>query len=322
MSRYSLFDTAKLKTLPLAERRNKVSLSGFVAPPGAVDRTEAEKRLPDILNGAALKQFARRVRNAGEKDLPVIWMMGAHVFKVGCSPLVIDLAERGIVTCVSTNGAGMIHDFELALIGETSEDVAANLPGGQFGMWEETGDHLHAAARAAREDGLGYGEGVGRYIDQLDPPHREASLLWRLWKAGVPVTIHSAIGTEIIHQHPRMDGALVGELTYRDFLIFAAQVAQLSPGSAVLNVGSAVIMPEVFVKALSMARNAGFAAAGFHAANLDMYDHYRPRMNVVGRPVLGGGTGDVFLGQHELLLPAIHELIVAEPAPVEEDQEQ
>lgn len=321
MSRYPIFDVGELTTHPLSERDSSVTLDDIPPLPAARSRHEAEASLPDILNGAALKRFARVVRLAGERGRTVIWMMGAHVFKVGCAPLVIDLAERGILSCVATNGAGMIHDFELALIGATSEDVAANLESGVFGMWEETGAHLHAAARAAREEGLGYGEGVGRYIEGLDPPHKEASLLWRLWKAEVPVTIHSAIGTEIVHQHPAMDGALVGELSYRDFLILTAQIANLTKGSAVLNVGSAVIMPEVFVKALSMVRNAGYPAAGFHAANLDMYDHYRPRMNVVGRPTLAGGTGYMFLGHHELLLPALYELIVADPPPAEEEPE-
>ena len=321
MSRYPIFDTGELTTRPLQERINKVGLADIPPPPEPRDRAVVEARLPDILGGAALKTFARRLRLAGMHGRPVLWMMGAHVFKVGCAPLVIDLAERRIVSCVAMNGAGMIHDFELALIGATSEDVAANLDGGEFGMWEETGAHLHEAARLAHADGLGYGEGIGRYLDGLKPPHLEASLLWRLWKAEVPVTIHSAIGTEIIHQHPAMDGELVGGLSYRDFLILVAQVANLVPDSVVLNVGSAVILPEVFVKALAMARNAGHSAAGFHAANFDMYDHYRPRVNVVGRPTLAGGTGHVFLGQHEVLLPTLYELVVAEPAPDEEERE-
>ena len=319
MSRYPIFDTSGLETRPLAERRNKVTVEDFLPLPQPQPRHVAENRIPDILNGEALKDFARRLRLAGEKGWPVLWMMGAHVLKVGCSPLVIDLAERGIISCVATNGAAMIHDFEIALIGATSEDVAVNLEHGEFGMWEETGSHLHGAARQAEAEGLGYGEGVGRYIDELDPPYKQSSLLWRLWKAEVPVTVHSAIGTEIIHQHPAMDGGLVGGLTYRDFLIFTAQVTRLVPGSAVLNVGSAVLMPEVFVKALAMARNAGHEAAGFHAANFDMYDHYRPRVNVVSRPTISGGTGHVFLGHHEILLPTLYELVVAEPAPVEDD---
>ncbi|MFO7768330.1 MAG: hypothetical protein R6W82_05175 [bacterium] len=318
MSRYPVFDHTRLETRPLSERRNKVRVEEFLEVPPPRERDVVEGRLPGILNGGELKRFARLVRSAGEAGRPVLWMMGAHVIKVGLSRLVIDLAERGIISCVATNGAGMIHDFETALIGATSEDVAANLGGGEFGMWEETGRHLHEAARRARVDGLGYGEGAGRHIDELAPPHKESSLLWRLWKAEVPVTIHSAIGTEIIHQHPAMDGAMVGELTFRDFLIFTAQVARLVEDSAVLNVGSAVILPEVFVKSLAMVRNAGYRAAGFHAANFDMYDHYRPRVNVVGRPTLAGGTGHVFLGRHEVLIPTLYELIVAEPAPEEE----
>jgi hypothetical protein len=319
MSRYPIFDTGALRTRPLAERTNKVEVTSFLRVPPPSDREEAEGQLPDILSGAGLIAFARRMRLAGETGRPVLWMMGAHVIKVGCSPLVIDLAERGIVSCVATNGAGMIHDFEIALIGATSEDVAANLDGGEFGMWEETGAHLHEAARQSRADGLGYGEGVGRYLDRIEAPWREQSVFWRLWKAGVPVTVHSAIGTEIIHQHPRMDGALVGELSYRDFLILTAHVAGLIEGSVVLNIGSAVIMPEVFVKALAMVRNAGYPARGFHAANFDMYDHYRPRMNVVSRPTLAGGSGYVFLGHHELLLPLLHRLVTAEPAPAGEE---
>jgi hypothetical protein len=321
MSRYPRFDRSRLHTRPLAERRNKVSLEAFVSPPAPQPRAVVEARLPDLQGGRDLKVLARRIRQGAEQSQSVIWMMGAHVFKVGCAPLVIDLAERGILSCVATNGAGMIHDFELALIGATSEDVAENLEQGAFGMWEETGTHLHEAARQARADGLGYGEGVGRYLDRLDPPHREASLFWRLWKAEVPVTVHSAIGTEIIHQHPRMEGALVGELTDRDFLILAAQLARLGPGGVVLNVGSAVLLPEVFVKALSMVRNAGHPVSGFHAAGLDMYDHYRPRVNVVSRPTRGGGgSGTIFLGQHEFMLPTLYELIVAEPAPELEEK--
>jgi hypothetical protein len=319
MSRYPVFDPDGLRTRPLAERSNKVHVSSFLRVPAPMDREEAEAQLPEILAGADLREFARRMRQAGEAGRPVLWMMGAHVIKVGCSPLVIDLAERGNVSCVATNGAGMIHDFEIALIGATSEDVAENLGDGEFGMWEETGAHLHEAARQAEADGLGYGEGVGRYLDRIDAPWREHSIFWRLWKAGVPVTVHSAIGTEIIHQHPRMDGALVGRLTYRDFLILAAHITGLTEGSVVLNIGSAVIMPEVFVKALAMARNAGHPARGFHAANFDMYDHYRPRVNVVGRPTLAGGTGHVFLGHHEVLLPLLHRLVTAEPAPPREE---
>jgi len=319
MSSHPQFDLSRLSTKPLADRRNKVGIADLMALPLPAPREEAEKQLPDIPNSRDLVTFGRRVRLAGDKGLPVIWMMGAHVIKVGCSPLVIDLAERGIITAVAMNGAGMIHDFELALIGGTSEDVEENLKDGAFGMWEETGSLLHEAAHQSQADGLGYGEGAGRFIDRLDLPHKEVSILWRLWKSGVPVTIHSAIGTEIIHQHPAMDGALVGELTYRDFLVFTELLAGLCPGAAVLNVGSAVLLPEVFLKALSMVRNAGCEASGFHAANFDMIDHYRPRVNVVSRPVSSGGTGNIFIGMHEVLLPTLYGLIVAEPGPREED---
>ncbi len=317
MSRYESFDTSRLKPLPLAERRNKVTLADLATPLAPRPRSEAEQSPPSIPNGDEFVAFSRRVRAAGEAGRPVIWMMGAHVIKVGCSPYVIDLAERGIVSCVATNGASMIHDFELALIGATSEDVEANLEGGDFGMWDETASHLHAAGRLARELDLGYGEGVGAYIEEQALPHREASLFWRLYRAGVPVTVHSAIGTEIIHQHPAMDGELVGGLSYRDFRIFARRMEELGPGSAVLNVGSAVVMPEVFLKALAMVRNAGAEARGFDAAVFDMIDHYRPRMNVVSRPITSGGSGHIFLGRHETLLPAFYELVVAEPAPAE-----
>ncbi len=317
MSRYESFDTSRLRPRPLAERANKVTLADMRPLPAPGRREEVEGRRSPLENDAELIAFARTVRRAGEAGRKVIWMMGAHVVKVGCTPFVIDLAERGIVSCVATNGAGMIHDFELALIGATSEDVESNLAGGEFGMWEETGGHLHAAARLARERDMGYGEGVGCYIEEQGLPHREASLFWRLWRAGVPVTVHAAIGTEIIHQHPAMDGALVGGLSYRDFLIFVRQITELVPGSAVLNVGSAVILPEVFVKALAMARNAGAGAHGFAAAVFDMIDHYRPRVNVAERPTATGGRGYLFLGRHELLLPRLHELVTAEPAPEE-----
>jgi len=318
--RISPVDLPKVRPYPLRERKSKVKVSDF-ASPAAAGRSVRDllDALPRILVGDDFRQLVSAIASAYAKTKPVIAMMGGHVIKCGLSPVIISMMDRGILTGIAMNGAASIHDFEIALIGETSEDVGTNIATGKFGMWEETGSPLHDAAARALADGLGYGEGVGRYIDELNPPYREASLLWRLWKAGIPVTVHAAIGTEIIHQHPRMDGAAVGALTYRDFLIFTSQVANLLPGSAVLNVGSAVLMPEVFVKALAMARNAGHEARAFHSASFDMYDHYRPRVNVVERPTISGGTGHVFLGLHEVLLPALYELVVAEPAPAGDD---
>jgi hypothetical protein len=235
-------------------------------------------------------------------------MIGAHVIKVGLAPLLVDLLERGVLTCVAMNSAAAIHDVESAKWGTTSEDVEANLLDGTFGMAKETGDFINgvlAEAMASRED-RGYGEALGAKLQ--DAPHRAQSVLATCYRLGVPATVHAAIGTDIIHQQPTMNGAATGELSFRDFRVLANVVKDLK-GGVMMNIGSAVILPEVFLKALTVGRNLGYGASGFTTANFDMLQHYRPRVNVVARPTKGSGKGYMFTGHHEIMIPLLCAMI-------------
>ncbi len=261
--------------------------------------------LPAILAADNLRAIVEAVVEAVRNDRPVIWGMGAHVIKVGLSPIVIDLMESGVITAVALNGAGVIHDVELALIGETSEDVAANLPEGAFGMVEETATFINSAlewpAPAAHP---GFGALVGQHLLAQRPPHSSVSLLAAGARLGVPVTVHVALGTDIVHMHPSADGAATGRATFADFQKFTSIVSELE-GGVYLNVGSAVVLPEVFLKALTVARNLGHAVERFTTANLDMTQHYRSLENVVRRPTLGRGQGLTITGHHEIMVPLL-----------------
>jgi hypothetical protein len=237
--------------------------------------------------------------------------MGAHLIKCGLSPLLCELIRRGVFSCVVMNGAGAIHDFEVALFGRTSEDVAAHLETGLFGFVEETGKGINEAVSEGAARGWGYGEAVARKLEALKPKYAEQSLLLAAWKAGVPVTVHSAIGTETIHQHPETDGAAAGETTYRDFKILCEQLTRLE-GGIVFLYGSAVILPEVFLKALTVARNLGHPVKRFTAVNFDMIRHYRAQENVVSRPTRTGGEGFTIIGHHEILVPLFWQGVWAE----------
>ena len=237
-------------------------------------------------------------------------MMGAHVVKVGLSPLIVDLLNRGVITHVAMNSAASIHDVETAMWGHTSEDVAVNLMDGTFGMSKETGDFINLALeKGMTESDAGYGETLGRKILDLKGKYRSVSILASCYKLGVPVTVHAAIGTDIIHQQPTMNGAATGEMSFRDFKVFVRSIQGLINGGVVLNFGSAVIMPEVFLKALTVARNLGFKAKGFTTANFDMIKQYRPQMNVVERPTQRYGHGYNFIGHHEIMFPLLAAMI-------------
>jgi hypothetical protein len=239
-------------------------------------------------------------------------MMGAHVIKVGLSPVVVDLLKRNIITAVAMNSAAAIHDVETAMWGRTSEDVARNLLDGTFGMARETGEFINSAlTEAFRESDMGYGEALGKRLLEADAPNASVSLLATCYGLNIPITVHAAIGADIIHQQPSMDGAATGELTFRDFQILCQTCKSLTGGGAVLNVGSAVILPEVFLKALTVARNLGAKAGKFTTAVFDMSSHYRPRMNVQLRPTQGGGRGFYFTGHHEIMIPLLAGMIKA-----------
>jgi hypothetical protein len=306
--RYREADLSRIRTVPLAQRRNKVDPHLLASPPGT-DRSFRAflDSLPDVLAAGDLRQVIRAVVQAKQNRRGVILLLGGHVIKVGLGPLVNTWLERGIVTHVALNGAAAIHDFELAAYGGTSEDVESGLIDGSFGMAEETGADMNGAIAAAARSGYGMGEGLARVLAQRQQlPGGDASILLAAQRLEVPVTVHPAVGAEIIHQHPAADGAAVGETGQRDFRRLAGSLPDLDHGGVALNWGSAVMMPEVFLKALTVARNLGGGRpTHFTAADFDMQRHYRPRVNVVQRPTRGGGSGYLLTGHHELLLPLL-----------------
>ncbi len=303
----------RLKTYALADRPSLVSRDGFarvdVPPPGAVAALLGA--LPDVLGAKALKGLAKALLHARAAGAPIYFGIGAHVLKVGLSPLLIDLLDRGLLNGLATNGAGAIHDVELAMIGATSEDVGSALKDGSFGMARDTAEFLNGAVRRGAEAGIGFGEAVGRAIDREALPHRELSVLWQCVQRGTPGTVHVTLGADIVHMHATADGAAIGATSLADFRRFAEQVTKLQ-GGAYVNVGSAVTLPEVFLKALAIARNLGATVDRFTTANLDQLPHYRPRMNVLDRPA--GGPAFDLRGHHEILLPLLRWMLIDPPA--------
>jgi len=306
-------DWSRIKTYPLRERPNRVRAEDFARPwsKGGSLKTFLNT-LPDILAARDLRALAAAMVGAVRRKKPVLLCMGAHLVKCGLSPVVVDLMRRGVVSCVAMNGAGSIHDFEMALIGQTSEDVQHGLDDGSFGMADETGRLMNTAIKNGLSQGIGCGRALGETIVKENFPNRDVSILNAGVTAKVPVTVHIAIGTDIIHQHPACDGAALGEASYLDFQRFAAAVAALGDGGVVLNVGSAVVLPEVFLKALTVARNLGHKVENFTTATLDMIRQYRPTENIVRRPMHKGGQGYYLVGHHELMLPLLAASVIEE----------
>jgi hypothetical protein len=305
-------DLSRIRTIPVASRPNKVQANQFATPPasfaGATTFADFLSSLPRVLQADSLLAVVDAIVRAVERERAVVWMLGGHVVKTGIAPLLIDLMDRRAVTVLAANGSAAIHDYEMARWGGTSEDVEAGLQDGSFGMADETGRDMNGAFRRGMERGWGMGEALGRDLAERDDlAYPELSLLLQTHRRGVPFTIHPALGAEIIHQHPAADGAAIGDTGHRDFRRLAAALAGLDDGGVVMNVGSAVIMPEVFLKALTVARNLdGGRPRGFTACDLDMLRHYRPRVNVVERPIRsGGGKGFQITGPHELLMPLV-----------------
>ncbi|MGB8990698.1 MAG: hypothetical protein WCD80_01440 [Desulfobaccales bacterium] len=299
-----------IKTYSLAERHSKVSRRDFgrAWEPGGSFR-EFVDRLPRLLAGEALREVAAAWVKARRHGRPVLLGMGAHPLKVGLSPVLIDLLKRGLITGVAMNGAGIIHDAEVAMVGHTSEDVDQVLGRGQFGMARETAEFLNRAIAWGAQEGLGLGQAVGRRLQESDFPHKDLSLLGMAAALEVPLTVHVAVGTDIIHLHPSVAPEALGATTHLDFRLFAALVSELSDG-VFINLGSAVIIPEVFLKALTLARNLGHPVAPLTTVNLDFVQHYRPLTNVVRRPTAGAGQGYALTGHHELLFPLLSALVV------------
>lgn len=302
---YEAFDLTGIKTYPLRSRQSKVGLAQFATPYKKGSGVDGlVKSLPSLLAASDFKQVVDAIVTAKRDGKAIIWGLGAHVLKTGLSPVLVDLMERGYVSAVATNGAGIIHDFEIALSGGTSEDVDATLGPGTFGMAEETGTQLNQAIAEGVQEGLGLGQAVGRYLDAAKPPFAQISVAATTWRLQIPLTVHVAIGTDIIHMHPQASGAAIGEASLRDFKYFASCVARLE-GGVYLNCGSAVVLPEVFLKAVAISRNEGKSLKGLTTVNLDFLRHYRPQTNVVTRPTAGTGKGYSLTGHHELLIPLL-----------------
>lgn len=299
-------DFTKLKTYPAGSRKSKVRFDAFAKPcrKGGSFKSYYDS-LPNFLAAKDFKLVVDAVATAAARRKTFLLMFGAHVLKVGLSPLLLELIQRKVVTAIAMNGAGVIHDFELAYMGSTSEDVAAALADGSFGMAEETHRFINTAIRDGAARGWGLGQSVGAMINAKRLPHRRLSLLATCHRLGVPATVHVAIGTDIIHQQSTADGAAIGQTSLADFRRLVGVVATLGPGAVVGNVGSAVILPEVFLKAVSIARNLKHPVKGFTAFDFDMIRHYRPAENVLKRPTLEGGRAVHITGHHELLVPLL-----------------
>jgi len=305
-------DLTGVTTYPLASRVSKVTVEDFGRPHKRGARLAAfTQSLPKILAADQLRAVAENLVRGRTRNRPLIWGMGAHVLKVGLAPIVIDLMERGFITAIALNGAGIVHDFETAIAGQTSEEVDAVLGAGQFGMAKETAEEINRAIVAGDRDGLGLGASVGRYISQRRAAKfRRFSILAAAWRLGIPATVHVAIGTDIVHMHPSCDPGAVGRASHFDFRILAAEVARLGGGGVYLNVGSAVLLPEVFLKAVTLARNLGHRIEDFTTANFDFIQGYRPNTNVVNRPTKGVGRGYSLTGHHEIMIPLLAAMLV------------
>ncbi|MBM3783120.1 MAG: hypothetical protein FJW30_02110 [Acidobacteria bacterium] len=314
MSIYSLkpLDFQALRTVPLHGRGGKVTPELFAKPVAkGGGLSEFFDRLPRILAADTLRAVAARILEARRKQRAILWGIGGHVIKVGLAPVLLDLADRGFLTGLAMNGSASIHDYEIAVAGHSSEDVEAVLPDGSFGSAEETGHDLNRAIRDAAGT-LGMGEAVCRCIsEKANPEYAGASLLYGAYQRKLPVTIHVAVGTDTPHTHPLADGAAIGEATYRDFRLFSSMVRGLDDGGVYINLGSAVIMPEVFLKAVSVVRNLGYPLRNFSTVNFDFLQHYRPSVNVVKRPhANAGGQGYALTGHHEIMIPLLAAMLV------------
>ena len=300
--------------MPVARRPNKVSAAEFATPPvPGASFDDFLRALPDVLVARDFLRVVDAVVAAARAKKGVIVMLGGHIVKTGLASLFVDLMKRQVITHVAMNGAAAIHDYEVARFGATSEDVAAGLRDGTFGMAEETGREMNDAFSYGMKAGLGMGETLGRALDkQGELADASLSVMLQAYRLGLPVTVHAAIGAEIIHQHPAANGAAIGDTSHRDFRRLAHAVTTLHDGGVVLNLGSAVIMPEVFLKALTIARNLGAGRpTGFVSADFDMLRHYRPRVNVVQRPTIDSGTGYEITGHHEIMVPLLAWAVVS-----------
>jgi hypothetical protein len=300
-------DLDRVNTYPLASRPSKVTIKDFARAVGEESSlADFLNSLPDVLAVRSLREIAAQVRRARDLRKPIIWGVGGHVVKTGMSPVIIDLMRRGFVSAIAANGSVLVHDAEIAMVGSTSEDVDATLGAGAFGGADETGKLLSAAAGEGAREHLGLGEAVGRVLVKRDPPHKEFSLLCAAYDMRLPFTAHVTIGADIAHFHPTADGAALGETTHTDFRLLAELVRRMDGGGVYLNIGSAVVLPEIFLKAVTLVRNLGHKLSDITTANFDFIQSYRPLTNVVRRPVAdGAGRGYSITGHHEMIVPLL-----------------
>ncbi|CAN5214509.1 hypothetical protein BH10ACI1_BH10ACI1_10990 [soil metagenome] len=315
MSIYDNFqpiDLDRINTYELRERPSKVTVKDFAAPPTENDSLKSFlDKLPDILAVQNLREIARQIRRAKDLGKPVVIGIGGHIIKTGLAPVIIDLIERGFVSAIAGNGSVLVHDTEIALVGFTSEDVDATLGKGDFGAARETGEILNEAAKKGQADSIGLGEAMGREVSAKNPPNADKSLLCAAYKHKIPFTAHLAIGADIGHFHASADGAALGATSHTDFRLFCSIVRELNGGGVYLNLGSAVMMPEIFLKAITVVRNLGFQLQDLTTANFDFIQHYRPLTNVVRRPTANGaGRGFSITGHHEIMIPLLAAQII------------
>lgn len=309
MKRYKPVNLSRVTTYSIKKRSSKVRKKDFASPHRKGNSFEDFfGSLPNILAASDLRWVVDAIIKAHEIQKPVIWAMGAHSIKCGLSPILIDLMRRGVITALALNGAGIVHDFELAMVGETSEDVDREIKTGAFGMAKETAEILNGAIRKYGDYGIG--AAVGRMLHEEKPPLMSNSLLATAYELNIPITVHVAIGTDIIHMHPNADGASIGKASHMDFRLLTSVVADMGGGGVFLNIGSAVILPEVFLKAVTIARNLGHSVEDFTTVNMDFIQHYRPNTNVTKRPVSGCGRGINLTGHHEIMIPLLAAALV------------
>jgi len=298
---------AEIRTYELASRPSKVMIKDFAKPIEVDDSLKNFlDKLPNILAVQSLRELAKQVRRAKDLNKPIIWGIGGHIVKTGLAPVIIDLLKRGFVSAIASNGSVLVHDCEIALVGFTSEDVGATLEKGDFGAAKETGEILNSAAMRGQQDDIGLGEAMGREVSEINPKNSPVSLLCQTYKHEIPFTAHLSVGADIGHFHSSCDGAALGATSHTDFRLLCSLVKEMNGGGVYLNLGSAVVLPEIFLKAVTVVRNLGFPLADITTANFDFIQHYRPLTNVVRRPTANGaGRGFSIIGHHELMIPLL-----------------
>ncbi len=312
-SKYEEIDLSGLRTTSITERKSTVSIDRFATPADAGrSARELLDSMPDILAGRTIRRLAAAIADARRAGKPVIVAIGGHVIKCGLAPVLGDLMRRRVITGIAGNGAVAIHDAEIALFGQTSEDVGATLAEGTFGMARETAEFINSAATEARDGGFGFGESIGRKLVECNSPHADLSLIATAYSLDLPVTIHVAMGTDIAHMHPEADGAAYGDASLRDFRIFTAAMKDMGGGGVLLNIGSAVVLPEVALKAVSVLCNLGYDLTGIVGANMDFIQQYRSTQQIVSRLELVGGTGMSLIGHHEIMVPLLAHAVLEE----------